>query len=222
MECGNAQGTSWGRWAHLFWWALIDIMEHSSVSHLSGEKIELFILRLPSDIVWGILSGSFTSKSFWTILPLPTISPRVVSENQVFAVGCLWFVWRWWGPMWHGWGIASVCCDGPMGRVRSTVLHPLSSADCGAGQGLNRVHQDLLLGLIHPGSLRFTRRMWRGAVSTYFSCPMWTERWRIRLRQDREEKFRERKCASWWQWLLFLVSRALGLVPPFCKLSPGG
>lgn len=26
----NEQGTSWGRWAQSFWWALVDIMEHTS------------------------------------------------------------------------------------------------------------------------------------------------------------------------------------------------
>lgn len=30
MECSNEQGTSWGRWAQSFWWALVDIMEHTS------------------------------------------------------------------------------------------------------------------------------------------------------------------------------------------------
>lgn len=77
-------------------------------------------------------------------------------------------------------------------------LHPPSSADHGAGQSLSRVHQDLPPRLIHLGSLRFTKRMCRGAVSIYFSCPMWTERWRIRLSQDREEKCRERVRVSWW------------------------
>lgn len=175
MECGNEQGTFWDRWVQLFWWALVDIMEHTSecriwvvrklsysfcISHLTLSEgcFQGVLLPRASGPSCLITLGGEWDSGVCSGMPLVCMEITSVHVTWVGHCQCL----LWWAN-----GTDQI----------NHRLHPPSSADHGQGT----VQQDLPLGFIHSDVLRFTKRIWRGAVSIYFSCPMWTERWTIRL-----------------------------------------